>query len=256
MEGMIWNANHVLDAALSHRYNGLPKVFFEAAVGIIMISVVEAGFIFSGNIGTGIILRKKPDGSWSPPSACGLTGLGFGFAIGASLKDLIIFVNDESTLETFTAKTGLKVGTQSELTLGPIGRSYQFDAHVSPKNFGPTIAIAFSKGAFMGLSAQGAVIGVRNQANNTFYERDITAKEILYGDNVILPTHKVTLLDEVYDKLNKLAAGHVKGDEEDEAEKAKKEAARKAAEATIEHAKNDPDVIEVDAAAEAAKESK
>jgi SH3 domain-containing YSC84-like protein 1 len=43
-------------------------------VGIILISVIEAGFIFSGNIGTGIVLAQKADGSWSAPSAIGLTG--------------------------------------------------------------------------------------------------------------------------------------------------------------------------------------
>ena len=236
---------------MSSRYNGIPKAFFETCVGVVLISVVEAGFIFSG---TGIILRKKEDGSWPPPSACGLTGLGWGFLIGASLKDLIVFVMDEGTLESMTANKGIKLGTQSEVTIGPLGRTYQFDSNLSLKNFGPTLAVAFSKGAFLGLSVSGSVIGPRPVTNNTFYGRDITTKEILYGDNVILPQDKVTLIEEVHSKLTKLAQGMVQ-DSADAAEEAKKASAKSVADAAGEASKSDPDVVQVDAAAEAAKES-
>jgi lipid-binding SYLF domain-containing protein len=222
-------------------------------VGVVLISVVEVGFIFSGNVGTGIMLRKKSDGTWSSPSACGMTGVGFGFTIGASLKDLIVFVMEEPTFEGMTANTGLKLGTQSEMTLGPLGRTYQFDANMSPKNFGPTVAVAFSKGAFLGMSAEGAVLGVRDKVNKTFYGRDITPKEILYDDSVKVPDGKVTLLDEVHAKLEKLA--NRVAEEDPEASDAEKcAAALAAAESAGELSKSDPDVIEVDASAEAAKE--
>jgi len=54
--------------------------------GIILLSVVEAGFIFSGNVGTGVIIANKYDGTWSPPSALGLGGIGWGFMVGAEVK--------------------------------------------------------------------------------------------------------------------------------------------------------------------------
>jgi lipid-binding SYLF domain-containing protein len=72
---MIWNANHVLDTALDPKSNGVPKGLFQQELfGIVLISVVEAGFIFSGNVGTGILLARYDDGKWSPPCAVGLTG--------------------------------------------------------------------------------------------------------------------------------------------------------------------------------------
>jgi lipid-binding SYLF domain-containing protein len=76
MQGMIWNANHVLDQALDPATNGVPKALFEKCKGLILISVIEAGFIFSGNVGTGLLLAKKKDGAWSAPCAVGLTGIG------------------------------------------------------------------------------------------------------------------------------------------------------------------------------------
>lgn len=75
MAGMIWNANHVLEQALDPEKNGVPtKLFEQKLAGILLISTIEAGFIFSGNVGTGILMAKKADGSWSPPCATGLAG--------------------------------------------------------------------------------------------------------------------------------------------------------------------------------------
>ena len=59
MEGMIWNANHVLDQALSPDTAGIPRGMIKNCKGIILLSVVEAGFIFSGNVGTGVIIGKS-----------------------------------------------------------------------------------------------------------------------------------------------------------------------------------------------------
>jgi lipid-binding SYLF domain-containing protein len=188
---------------MSPKFNGVPKSLFEACIGIILISVVEVGFIFSGNVGTGIALKKNPDGvHWSPPVACGLTGVGWGFLVGGSVKDLMVFVMDEGTLNTLTCSTnGLKLGAQAEVTLGPLGRTYASELSVSAGGLGSTVAIAFSKGAFLGLSVKGAVLGIRHAQNAVFYGRDVTPDEIMNGDAVILPSHKVTLLDEIYAKL-------------------------------------------------------
>ena len=176
--------------------------------------------------------------------------------VPSSMKDLMVFIMDEGTMRTFTAGHGVKLGAQSELTLGPLGRSYQFDANLTSKNVGSTVAIAFSKGAFVGLSVTGAILGPRDVTNNYFYGRDITTEEILYGKNVILPQDKVTLLEEVYDKLGKLSQGTELAVLESAAVvEEKKKKAHAAAEAAGEATKNDPDIVHVDAAAEAAKES-
>lgn len=84
-------ANHVLEQALRPGIRGLPKNLFEECLGIVMISIVEVGFIFSGNVGTGIVLLKNNDGTFnqSSPCAVGLTGVGFGLLAGASVKDVV-----------------------------------------------------------------------------------------------------------------------------------------------------------------------
>ncbi len=85
--------------------------------GIIILTVAEAGFIFSGNVGTGIIIaHDQVHGTWSPPSALGLGGVGFGLMAGAEVKDLVICVMDDGTLNTFAGEHQVKIGSQVRWT--------------------------------------------------------------------------------------------------------------------------------------------
>lgn len=138
MEGMIWNANHVLDQALSPDTPGIPRGMIKNCKGIILLSVVEAGFIFSGNIGTGVIIANKYNGTWSPPSALGLGGIGWGFMVGAEVKDLVICVMDDTTLDTLSGEHQIKVGGQIAATVGPVGREAEVAFNVSEKGAGGT----------------------------------------------------------------------------------------------------------------------
>ena len=77
MAGMILNSNKVLDKALDPKTKLMtpgPNKFDKSKVkGVLFLSSIEAGFIFSGNIGTGILISNS-NGKWSPPCAVGLTG--------------------------------------------------------------------------------------------------------------------------------------------------------------------------------------
>jgi len=235
---------------------GIPKALFSNCKGMILISVVEVGFIFSGNVGTGIILAKNKDGTWSKPAACGLTGIGWGLLVGGSVKDIIVFIMDDQTLEGVSGDSGLKMGGQLELTIGPWGRTAKVDIGVSNRGLSGTFSIAYSKGAFFGMNIEGAVVGTRNAVNSYFYEKDVTARQILFSDEVEIqfPTNKVTLMDEVYAKLDKLSAGVA--EETSAEEEAKKAAAKEQADKAAESANKMEGVLKVDAATEAAKEAK
>jgi lipid-binding SYLF domain-containing protein len=248
-------ANHVLEQALAPGTNGVPHgLFSQDLKGIILISVVEVGFIFSGNVGSGIIMaRDSATDTWSTPCAVGLTGVGWGFLVGGSLKDLMIFIYNTNTLGGVSGDSGLKLGGQAELTLGPFGRSGQVHLDLSGQGAGATVAVAFSKGAFMGLSVEGSVVGPRHAVNETFYGMACHPGDIL-ADKVKIPDGKVTLIQEVYDKLKKLSTGETH--EPDAKEQQKKVAAKVAADKAAVSGNVASGVVQVDAKVEAAKEAR
>eukprot|EP00545_Synedropsis_sp_CCMP1620_P005565 CAMPEP_0119003008 /NCGR_PEP_ID=MMETSP1176-20130426/289_1 /TAXON_ID=265551 /ORGANISM="Synedropsis recta cf, Strain CCMP1620" /LENGTH=253 /DNA_ID=CAMNT_0006954561 /DNA_START=159 /DNA_END=920 /DNA_ORIENTATION=+ len=251
MAGMIWNANHVLSSALDPKTNGVPHKLFEQDLkGIVLLSTIEAGFIFSGNVGTGLLMARS-EGKWSPPCAVGLTGVGWGFIAGASLKDVMVFLFDDATVASIAGDAGIKFGAQGELTLGPAGRNADLSLNLSNKGVGSSVAISFSKGLFGGISIEGAVVGARSAVNETFYGKAVTPLQILYDDTVTIP--EKSLMPEIYAKLNKLMEGDTH--EPSTEEKEKTEELRVEAVKAGEEASKADDVIEIDAKSEAAKEA-
>ena len=91
--------------------------------------------------------------------------------------------------------------------MGTLGRAHTFDAVAAEQGFGTVHSVAFSKGAFVGLSVEGSIVGARKKVNQQFYGRpDLTSADLLSG-GVEVPTDKVTVLEDVYGKLKKLSTG-------------------------------------------------
>lgn len=231
MEGMIWNANHVLDSALDPKTVGIPRDLFKACKGIVLISAVEAGFVFSGNVGTGVVMARGDDGQWSPPSAIGLGGMGFGFMAGAEVKDIVIVVMDQNTMSAFSGDGQIKFGGQVGLTAGPVGRELDLSLNLSNKGAGGSFAYTFSQGLFGGVALEGAAIGARRGENNKFYGNEATPQQILFesGSVEIKPDSGIL---ELHKKLEILKEGSTAELTAKEAsvKESKKEEANKAAE--------------------------
>ena len=148
--------------------------------------------------------------------------------------------------------TGFKFGGQAELTLGTLGRNAELTLNASDQGVGATIAISFTKGAFGGIALEGAIVGCRNSVNKAFYKQSYTPMQILYEDVIELP--EGTLMPEVYDKLDKLMQGETV--EPTVQEMTKIEAALdEATKLGEEAAKEEEDIVLVDAKAEAENES-
>lgn len=205
MEGMIWNANHVLTYALDPGIRGIPKGYFRDCAGLVIMTAVQAGWMFSGSVGTGIFLQQDQIGRWSNPVACGMAGVGVGLQIGAVTKDVLIFLPDEQSVRTLFSK-GISVGAHSDVTIG-VGREFEGGAGASGSGLSAVLSIAYTKGAFVGLSMEGALVSPRRGANETFYGKGNGNPEDIILGRVKFPTDKVTMMDELRQKLDKLSQG-------------------------------------------------
>ena len=187
MEGMIWNANHVLDSALDPKTNGVPRDLFKACKGIVLLSVIEAGFVFSGNVGTGVVMARAEDGTWSPPSAVGLAGVCFGFMFGAETKDMLILIMDSHTLSAYSSDGIIKFGGQVGITAGPVGRELDMSVALGSGGAGGAFAYTFAQGLFGGAALEGAAIGARKGENDRFYGKVATPQDVLSNKDITVP---------------------------------------------------------------------
>ncbi|CAK4473351.1 unnamed protein product [Aphanomyces euteiches] len=159
----------------------IPAAFLEKAHGLAIMSIAKVGFLVSAQAGTGLVVAKLPDGSWSAPSAIGTVGLSGGFEVGGELVEVMIILGSPGAVKVFH-KAQVNVGAGLDLTVGPYGRAAQAAAAVGPAGLGANYAYSQSKGFYAGISLSGTVIAVRKEVNTKFYGRTLEASAILGGE--------------------------------------------------------------------------
>ncbi len=156
----------------------IPREVLNNAQGLAVMTVLKGGFIFSGRIGSGLVIARTSEG-WSAPSAIGMGGAGFGFQIGGEITDFILVLNTQAAVDAFSRGGNVTIGGNLSVAAGPIGRSVE-GSLVLP--LAAVYSYSRSKGAFAGISLEGTVILERSKANTQFYGRYVTPRELLSGE--------------------------------------------------------------------------
>ncbi|RCI10109.1 hypothetical protein L249_8455 [Ophiocordyceps polyrhachis-furcata BCC 54312] len=164
------------------------------AKGLAVFTVLRAGCIGCGRLGSGLVVARLPDGTWSAPSAAALVGGGVGGLIGAELTDFVFVLNDVNAVKTLAQAGSLALGGNVSLAAGPIGRSAEADAAASLKSFSAIYTYCKTKGLFAGISLEGSVIIERRDANEKLYRTRYKAQQILTG-SVRPPPEAQPLMD-------------------------------------------------------------
>lgn len=156
--------------------SAIPRGVLRNARGLAIVTVLKAGFVFSGKGGQGVVVAKTRNG-WSGPSFMGTGGAGWGFQIGAQVTDFVFVLNTREAVRAFSRGGNVTLGADASAAAGPVGR----DAHAA---ITPTAAIytySRSRGLFAGASLEGAVIATQKERNARYYGRPVHAGDILTG---------------------------------------------------------------------------
>ncbi|EIM81745.1 DUF500-domain-containing protein [Stereum hirsutum FP-91666 SS1] len=159
--------------------NSIPKAVLHRARGLAVFQVLKAGFVFSGKAGSGLVIARLPDGSWSAPSCIATGGVGWGLQIGADITDFVVVLNSEDAVRAFSMGGNVTIGGNVSAAAGPIGTGGSVQASLAHP--APMFSYSKSKGLFAGLSLEGTVLIERKDANRDFYGSPIPARDILGG---------------------------------------------------------------------------
>ncbi|KAK2059656.1 hypothetical protein LY76DRAFT_592115 [Colletotrichum caudatum] len=108
----------------------IPSKVINKAVGLAIFTTARAGFNFSGATGSGVLVSRLPDGSWSPPSGIQVHALGAGFMIGIDIYDCVCVINSRDALAAFTG-TRVSLGPDVAVVAGPYGAGGVLDVGAS-----------------------------------------------------------------------------------------------------------------------------
>lgn len=144
-QGTVENCASIVRDFRNMPEKSIPPSVLRHARGLAIMSVIKAGFIFSGKGGKGVVVARTRHG-WSGPSFIATGGVGWGPQIGAQVTDFVFVLNNNAAVRAFSHGENVTLGVDASVAAGPVGR----DAQAA---IAPTAAIysySRSKGLFAG----------------------------------------------------------------------------------------------------------
>ncbi|EME46527.1 hypothetical protein DOTSEDRAFT_87066 [Dothistroma septosporum NZE10] len=171
----------------------IPEKVIREAKGLAIFTTMRTGLWVSGAGGSGILVARKQDGSWSPPSGILLHTAGLGFLVGVDIYDCVIVINTYEALEAFT-KIRCTLGGEISVSAGPVGAGGVLESEVH-KRQAPLYTYLKSRGFYAGVQIDGTIVIERTDENERFYGQKLPVKDILAGQ-VRHPPYEVKQLME------------------------------------------------------------
>lgn len=143
------------------------RILLERARAVMIFPQLVKGALFiGGEGGSGVLLARNPDGTWSYPAFYTLGSISFGLQIGGQTSEAVLIIMNDKAL-TALMDDQVKLGGDLSAAAGPVGAGIEASATTS---LGEDIyTYSTNKGLFVGASLEGAVIARREDWNGDFY---------------------------------------------------------------------------------------
>jgi lipid-binding SYLF domain-containing protein len=206
-EDRLKNSATVLDEILNLKDN-VPQDLLDKAKCIVVIpSVVKAAFIVGGSYGRGTIIcrtDKTRTTSWGAPAMMVLEGGSVGFQIGGEATDFVLLImNDRGVHSLLHSK--VKLGGDVSVAAGPVGRTAEADTDAYVR--AEILTYSRARGAFAGVSLEGASLRPDEDGNEALYGRKISASNIVLGPSPATPRAAHQLIA-ILDKASPTSRAH------------------------------------------------
>ncbi|NNE24398.1 MAG: lipid-binding SYLF domain-containing protein [Rhizobiales bacterium] len=156
------------------------KVMKRAKGLIIFPSLLKAGYFVGGKSGSGVLVLKNEDGTWSYPAFYQITGGSFGLQIGVSVSQVAIVLMSDQAVDA-AINGNLKLGGELGVAIGPAAVDAGIDTNYDMLTF------TISNGLFAGVALDGSTITKTPKRNHAFYGPEVKTREILIAQTVMNP---------------------------------------------------------------------
>src|SRR5438445_11030492 len=168
----------VLHAIMATTDKGIPEEVLSNAKCILVVpNMIKGGFIFGGKHGRGVATCRPAEG-WSAAAFVSIGGGSAGFQIGLEGVDLVMLVmNDQGFQHLLSSK--FELTGEGSVAAGPVGR--HASAGTDWKMNTEVLTYSRSKGAFAGLTLEGAIVEQDNDSTRAIYGKQMMFRNILSG---------------------------------------------------------------------------
>ena len=144
----------------------------EARGAMIVPEVLKAGFIVGGKGGRGVVMARTEDGGWSYPAFYRIHAASVGLQFGVEVAQIALLIMSDKALDAVLAGD-VELGAGVSVAVGPLGGAGEISTQSDVFTF------SINKGAFAGVSFEGAVISTNEARNEVFYGQAATAEDIV-----------------------------------------------------------------------------
>jgi lipid-binding SYLF domain-containing protein len=157
---------------------GIPEEVIQHAKCIAVVPhEIKAGFVVGVRHGKGLATCRTQQG-WSAPAFFTITGGSWGAQVGIEGVDNVLMIMTQKGMNRLLSNK-FQIGVDASAAAGPIGRhaaagtDWKLDTEI--------LSYARAKGAFVGVTLNGAVVRPDRQAMRALYGRRVTAQRVLSG---------------------------------------------------------------------------
>ena len=187
------HAGSVLREIMAAPDKGIPEEVLEHAKCIAVVPhMIKGGFVFGAQNGRGVATCRSANG-WSAPMFFAITGGSWGLQIGVEGVDLVMIIQNERGMKQLLASK-FQLGADASAAAGPVGR--HASANTDWKLDAEILTYSRAKGAFAGLTLNGASVRHDEDSTRAIYGHDVTNARILKG-GVSMPAAAHSFLDAV-----------------------------------------------------------
>lgn len=187
------HAGSVLREIMAAPDKGIPEEVLEHAKCIAVVPhMIKGGFVFGAQNGRGVATCRSANG-WSAPMFFAITGGSWGLQIGVEGVDLVMIIQNERGMKQLLASK-FQLGADASAAAGPVGR--HASANTDWKLDAEILTYSRAKGAFAGLTLNGASIRHDEDSTRAIYGHDFSNARILKG-GVSMPAAAHSFLDAV-----------------------------------------------------------
>jgi lipid-binding SYLF domain-containing protein len=187
------NAAKVMHEVMAAPDNGIPEEILEHAKCVAVVPhMIKGGFILGAQNGRGVATCRTSDG-WSAPAFFAITGGSAGLQIGLEGVDLVMIIQNEKGMQQLLASK-FQIGADASAAAGPVGRHASADTNWKVET--EILTYSRAKGAFAGITLNGASIRQDNDSMQAIYGHHVTTRSALMG-KVAVPASATSFLNAV-----------------------------------------------------------
>ncbi|MFD2205097.1 lipid-binding SYLF domain-containing protein [Kiloniella antarctica] len=175
-EELVGESRYTLEKMLSNPDYAILKKFANKAKGVLIIpQLVKGGFIVGGEGGSGILLVKGSDGTWSNPAFYTLAAGSIGLQIGGEVSEVVFTLMNQGAVDAML-DSEIKFGADISIAVGPFGAGAE--ASTTTNLDADVYAFSSSVGLFGGGALEGAKLFTRESYNSSYYGAGATPRAI------------------------------------------------------------------------------